>query len=233
MLPLLPLALGVGAVAGGVNAVRSAIYLRQAKRDLRDLKRNPISPYSVSPQMQQYYSQALDETRNAQGVSAAERGAFNQNLALQTNSLYNNAVSMSGGNLARALRGALNASSLGQVNQFAQFDARQKQANRQSAFGRLGMATSTMQRIKNMNEQANIDAQRALGEAIRTQRENIGNAISSIGGVGQMVGGYGLGTNNFGQGFRMGGQRYNAPSIYTIPQNPMSPFPDYSGNYTG
>lgn len=185
------LALGLGAAA--VNAGRSAVYAHRAKKDLRELEAHPISPYSVSSELQQYYSTADSESRNPMGVSPAERHAFQQNLAKQTNTQFNNAVSMSGGNLARSLRGALNSSTLNQVNNFAQFDAGVRRSNRQSALGRLGMATNQFQRIKNMNEQANLQAQAQAGQAVQIQRENIGRAIGSVGNLALMGYGYGMG----------------------------------------
>lgn len=243
MLPLLAIGLGVAAVSAGVNAARSGVFLSRAKRELRDLERTPISPYSVSPEMRSFYGQALEETRNPRGVSAAERLSFNQNLAKQTGTMYNNAIAMSGGNMARAIRGGLNTATLGQVNQFAQFDASQKRLNRQSAFGRLSFATGQMQRITNMNEQANIDAQRQLGMAIMTQRENIGKAIGSVGALGGMLAGYSMGTNNFGSGFGSGSpqgmsQPVAAPPMWdgsrgmrTLPN--QSPYPYNPYQYGG
>jgi HAMP domain-containing protein len=172
------LALGLG--AAGVNMLASGIRKRRAKKELAELEANPISPYAVTPEMQQYYSQALGESRNPMGVSPAERLAFNQNLAKQTNTQFNNAISIGGGNAARSIRGALNAASLGQINQFASFDAGLRRSNRQSALSRLGMATNQYQNIRTMNDQANIQAQGALGNAMRIQDENIARGLSSI-----------------------------------------------------
>jgi hypothetical protein len=219
--------LGLGAIGTTVNMFRARKFLKEAQRDLKNLKANPASPFSVGPELRSYYNQSLNETRNPMGVSGAERNAFNQNIARQNNTVFNNAISMSGGSMATALRSSLNSAALNQVNNFAQFDAGQRRMNRQSAFNRLGISTNQMQRIRGQNEQYNIDAQAALGDAIRIQRENISKGWSSLGRTGNQYAGYQMGM------YSPQPQYINQTGSYGMYGTNQAPPSEFNYQYTG
>lgn len=195
----------------GYNIINSELEKRKAERGLSALEKNPIKPFGVDPVLQSYYSQALEETRNPRGYSSAERFNFNQGLARQNNTLYNNAVGLSGGNLSRAVRGSLNTAGFNAQNQFAANDAGIRRNNRQSAFSRLGFATGQMQGISNMNVNANIQAQNQYGAAIAQQKRNYNQALMAPVNLALTAGGYMLGGPMGGQlgaslGNNLGGQ---------------------------
>lgn len=192
---MLPLIIGgalLSAGMAGINAYRSNKFMEEAQKQLADLEKNPIKPYSVSGVAQQLGTQAIGEMGSPMGYSGAERNLFKNQIGSQFNTAYNQAINLSGGSGARAAQGVLAAARLGSASDFASRDAMMREQRRQAAMGRVGAYAGQVQAIDNANVQANMMAQRDLNAAIGAQRENIGRAWSSLGNLGSMAAGYGM-----------------------------------------
>lgn len=113
------------------------------------------------------------------GYTPEQTAVFKQDLARIGNEDYQNAISLSGGSLSRALNARRGIMRLNALNQFAQGDASQRMANIRYD----DSITSQMQNLANMETQARLQRrimlEQAYGGAIKTGTENIVNSFDS------------------------------------------------------
>lgn len=113
------------------------------------------------------------------GYTPEQSANFQQDLARIGNEDYQNAISMSGGSLSRALNARRTTMRLNALNQFAQGDAAQRMANIRYD----DSITGQMQSLANMETQARLQRrimlEQAYGGAIKAGTENIVNSFDS------------------------------------------------------
>lgn len=191
---------------------------KKAQSQLDKLAKTPIPQYSVSPEVQSYYSQAASEAANPQGFSGAETAAFNQNVARNTNTQYANAVNRAGGQASQYIANLLNMNNLNAYNQFAAQGEGIRRGNRQAAFGRQAQGMSQIQNVNNMNTQSQLQrrlmVEQALGGTIAQQKQNIDNMWKGIGDTAGNVGGFAL-----GGGFGAKNAQPTVPTGFNTTQN--------------
>jgi hypothetical protein len=122
-------------------------------------------------------------------MSMEDVNRFMINQARNENTALANANKMGGG---RGNLAILNAGLSGMSSDLASKSAAIAQQNRLADASRAASLSGTYQSLSNMNVNANMQAQQAYGNAIRQQRQNIGNAWSSIANMGGMMAGYGM-----------------------------------------
>lgn len=113
------------------------------------------------------------------GYTPEQSANFRQDLARIGNEDYQNAISMSGGSLSRALNARRTTMRMNALNQFAQGDAAQRMANIRYD----DSITGQMQSLANMETQARLQRrimlEQAYGGAIKAGTENIVNSFDS------------------------------------------------------
>ena len=181
---------GVLQLAGtGINLYRSDKFLKEAQSQLRDLENNPIEPYKASTQLNTAYAGARAGAAAPRGMSMEDVNRFMINQSRNENTALANANKMGGG---RGNLAILNAGLSGMSSDLASKSAAIAQQNRLADASRAASLSGTYQSLSNMNVNANMQAQQAYGQAIRQQRQNIGNAWSSLANMGGMMAGYGM-----------------------------------------
>ena len=115
--------LGLGAVSQGIGALNSYLDQREAEKQLAKLSSTPLPRYSTNPAISRIYGGAMRGVAQPQGFTGGQRAAFNQDIAQGLNAQYNNARSMGGGSLSRAISGSLAGNRLNAYNQMASQDA--------------------------------------------------------------------------------------------------------------
>jgi hypothetical protein len=207
-------AMGVGAAAQGVGALFSYFNQRDAQRQLDALNKQPLPRYSVNPAVSRIYGGAMRGVAQPQGFTGGQRAAFNQDIAQGLNAQYNNARSMGGGSLSRAISGSLAGNRLNAYNQMAGQDAQLARQYQNAAYSRMLGAANTMQGIQNQNTSLDVNRrlrqEELLGQAITSNRDYRRNMLNQLGSELGTFGmynalGYGKGgddkTNNTGSAF--------------------------------
>lgn len=197
--------IGLQAIGTGINLYRSNKFLNEAERQLRDLENNPIEPYKATSQTNTAYATARAGMAAPKGMSMEEVNRFMINQARNENTALSNANKMGGG---RGNLSILNAGLTGLNANLAVKSSEIAANNKNLDTGRALGLSQTYQNLANMNAKANLDAQTYLGQAIKQQRQNIGNAWGSFANMGGMMLGYGM--------FSGGGAKTDTP---TIPAN--------------
>ena len=190
------IAMGAGAASKGIGALSSWGSQAQAQRQLDALGRQALPQYSVNPAIARLYSGALGDISNPQGMSAAEKAAFQQNIARGINTQAANARSLAGGSMGRAITGVLSGNQLAGYNTLAANDAQIARQARNAAYSRLMGAANTMQSVDNMNTQTALNRrlrqESLLGQAIASQRAYRMNLLGGLGSDLMTAGAYGL-----------------------------------------
>lgn len=226
--------LALGAVGTGVNLYNSYQERKRARRQLEELKKLPFEDYSVDPRYNQYYSNATNEAANAMGFTGGQKTNFMNMLANNNKTIFTNATRGSGGNLSRYISSALNANTIGAVNNFVAQDAQLQLQNRNNALNRQGMAIGQFQATRDRNTEAKNRRQemiaQALGAGIAQQNQNIAGAYNNFANLGFTAAGYGLGgytgrNSNSTGSTGSGRYKYSADYDYKTP--------DYSAPFYG
>lgn len=135
--------------------------------------------YSVSGELKNSYNRA--ESMADTGLTPEEMAASQGRVTRSNNTAYQNGVDMSGGNLAGALKSAVNAQNLNAANDLSAMDAQMRRQNMQYA-DNLGLQ---VQQQKNMATQNDIDQynkkQQAYGQAGQSGLKGIANYINLLG----------------------------------------------------
>lgn len=187
---------GAGAILKGVNMYNAGVEKDRANAELDRINKQPLPKYTANPALMSFYSKALNDVKNPQGFSAAERANFQSGMGRTMNTQFNNALTASGGNSARYIRNALTGSGLMAQNQFAAQDASLARQQQGMAYSRLGQATNQLQNLDNMNTQVGLNrrlmTEQALGGAVAQNKAFIANSMEGIGSDLMGMGAYGL-----------------------------------------
>ncbi|MHB8410157.1 MAG: hypothetical protein ACYDHY_19115 [Acidiferrobacterales bacterium] len=173
-----------GAIAGGLvgSAVGMAAGLGQtlwAGHQLKELNAQPTPNYSISPELQSAYGDALSN-KNI-GLTNEEKSGFqtNVNRAGATN-MYN-AQHMAGGNMSVALQGAVSANNATAYDNLAAIDADTRRKNLQDYYNMSGQ----MQHQRNMISQQNINyrmmQEQMYGQALNAGLSNLTRGAQDVG----------------------------------------------------
>lgn len=199
--------LAVGAGMKAYNMWNANQDRKKGQKALDELSKQPYAEYKVSPETQGYYSKVLGGVNNPMGMTAAEKAnaAGNVNNAINT-TLYN-VKGQTGGNMARYLSGAFSPQIASSANNIAVADANMRNANYNRNLSMLGGAAGTIQNIKNMNTQNEINRrmmkEQALGQSILQNKAFMANSMEGLGS--DLLGaGLTMGMNGFGKGYRKG-----------------------------
>lgn len=228
-----------GAAIGGVlGAGIGAWQFGQAQKGLKNLAGQPMPQYLMSPEQQQYYNTV--QQRSQYGFDPNEKAAFQQNVAQQQNTGYQQAVQQSGGNLAQAISAGLGQQKLGAFNQFAGQDAALHRQN----IGDWGQAAGQMQQQQNLINQQQIQRrtqlEQAYGGAMHQGLTNIaGGLMSGLTSTGMALDQYGGGGRQSGYGGNtfsgLGGSNNGySNGQNSLNMNPQQQFnPSLNNNYYG
>jgi hypothetical protein len=167
-------------MAGGslVNAALGGIETIWSMHKLNQLEKTPFPQYSISPELQSAYSEALG--LKDQGLTAAEKSSFQADINRGAETNYQKAIRASGGSMSNAIMGAVNAEQLGAYDKLAATDAELHRQNLQSYF----QISGEMQRQRNLISQQQIEQRMQLeqqyGKTLNAGVSNITNAASSL-----------------------------------------------------
>lgn len=196
----------------------------KANKALKELEKTPMARYNITPEQTRSYNRA--ENMANVGFTGAEKAAFNQQVASSQNRAFRNALNVGGGNAARGISGALGASRLSALNNFAANDASLKRRNVAYA-DQVGRGLTNQRNTQTAQDIAyRMELERTLGRARSLGIENIANAMG-----GQALMASARNNNNateydFSRFFNGGapqGNNYNQEAIpfgYTQPNNP-------------
>lgn len=177
---------GAGLVGKGISAYESYQRSRQAQKQLNDLQNQQIPQYQLGTAQQRMGAMALRDIANPTGYTGAETGQFNQNLAKINAGAMNNASSMAGGNLSRAMLAGTNANAMNATNQFAAQGANLRRNAYNSGMGRYGAFAGAEQAVGNANTQAALNRrmmiERALGGAVQSNRDYAQGELTGMAG---------------------------------------------------
>ena len=164
-----------GLAAKGVSAYQSYQRSREAQKKSNDLQNQTPPQHQLGQAQQRMGAMALRDINNPTGYTGAETGQFNQNLAKINAGAMNNASSMAGGNLSRAMLAGTNANAMNATNQFAAQGANLRRDAYNSGMGRYGAFAGAEQAVGNANTQAALNRrmmiERALGGAVQSNRD--------------------------------------------------------------
>lgn len=160
--------MGIGsAVLGGLQTIGSLIGLSQL---------GPKPTFTASPDLMQA-TEMYRQMAN-QGFTPQEQAAYQSQIARQSNAAFQRGLDLSGGNMAQALQASQGANQLGAANQLAAQDAALR---RQNLAGYAGQADK-MQRIQDMNTQAQLQqrqaAESALGMGLQSGLTNLAGTFN-------------------------------------------------------
>jgi len=183
MLPLILAGAGLGMKA--YNMYGAAQREKEAMKGLRNLANTPYARYSVNPLVSRYTQMGLRDIQNPQGFSGAETGAFQQGLAQSQAGARQNALSIGGSSVSRAVNAGLNSANLGAMNQFAGQNAALARQNRNLGFSRYMQGAGIAQNIDNMNTQNELQRrmmmEQAYGAAARQNRDIYSQSLEGMG----------------------------------------------------
>lgn len=170
-------------VLGAIQAGLGIYQLIRGSIEQNKLNNMKQPTYGLTSSMKSAKAQA--EQMAQMGYTPQERAAFEQRLATSGNTAFRRATDMSGGNMAQALQGALNAQNIAAQNQFAAQDAalrRQNIAARNQLYG-------TEQNLENQNVAMQNQLMMARAQSLGAQRQSgMSNLVGALGGL---VGGMG------------------------------------------
>ncbi len=165
-----------GLVAGGIKATTGIIQATQANKQIKNLAKNPIDEYSISPELQNSYSRA--EGMINQGF-ATEDAAFNQGVARQQTGAFQSAVDMSGGNLSSAIGSALKAQNIGVQNDWAVQKVGMKSNRIEQANQLAGQIQNQRNLMVESRRQRRQSLEQAYGQAKQQGIENFTDGLTS------------------------------------------------------
>ena len=178
-------AMGVGAASQGIGALFSYFNQRDAQRQLDELSKQPLPRYSVNPAVSRIYGGAMRGIAQPQGFTGGQRAMYNQDIAQGLNAQYNNARSMGGGSLSRAISGSLAGNRLNAYNQMAGQDAQLARQYQNAAYSRMLGAANTMQSVQDRNTAVDVNRrlqeENALADAITSNRDYRRNMLNQLG----------------------------------------------------
>lgn len=183
---LLPLIMaGAGLAAKGYGIYEANKREKEAKRALANLAKTPYAKYGVNPLVKRYTDMGLRDIQNPQGFSGAETADFQSRIAAAQNAARQNAISLGGSSVARAVGGALGSANLAAQNQYAAQNAALARQNRNLGYSRFMQGAGIAQNIDNMNTQNELNrrmmTEQAYGAAARQAGDQQRAIVSGLG----------------------------------------------------
>ena len=183
MLPLIMA--GAGLAAKGYGIYEANKREKEAKRALANLAKTPYAKYGVNPLVKRYTDMGLRDIQNPQGFSGAETADFQSRIAAAQNAARQNAISLGGSSVARAVGGALGSANLAAQNQYAAQNAALARQNRNLGYSRFMQGAGIAQNIDNMNTQNELNrrmmTEQAYGAAARQAGDQQRAIVSGLG----------------------------------------------------
>ena len=177
---------GAGLAVKGISAYQSYQRSREAQKKSNDLQNQTPPQHQLGQAQQRMGGIALRDIANPTGYTGAETGQFNQNLAKINAAAMNNASSMAGGDLSRAMLAGTNANAMNATNQFAAQGANLRRNAYNSGMGRYGAFAGAEQAVGNANTQAALNRrmmiERALGGAVQSNRDYAQGELTGMAG---------------------------------------------------
>jgi hypothetical protein len=166
------------AAGGAANLIAGGIESIWASNTLKQLDKTPFPQYSISPELQSAYSEAMG--MKDQGLTGGEKASFQADVNRGAATNYQNAIKQSGGSGANAIMGAVNAEQLTAYDKIAATDAEVRRQNLTAYYQMSG----EMQKQRNLISQQQIEQRMALeeqyGKTLQTGNSNILNGASSL-----------------------------------------------------
>jgi hypothetical protein len=185
--------LGLGAASQGLGALFSYFDQQKAQDQLDALNKQALPRYSLNPAVSRIYGGSLRGVAQPQGFTGGQRAMYNQDIAQGLNAQYNNARSMGGGSLSRAISGSLAGNRLNAYNQMAGQDAQLARQYQNSAYSRMLGAANTMQGIQDRNVSTDLNRrmrqEELLGQAISSNRDYRRGMLNQFGREAMTLGG--------------------------------------------
>lgn len=202
MLPLIMA--GAGLAAKGYGIYEANKREKEAKRALANLAKTPYAKYGVNPLVKRYTDMGLRDIQNPQGFSGAETADFQSRIAAAQNAARQNAISLGGSSVARAVGGALGSANLAAQNQYAAQNAALARQNRNLGYSRFMQGAGIAQNIDNMNTQNELNRRMMTEQAYGTAARQAGDQQRAIVS--------GLGSDLIGGAFNLYGMDKMYPS---------------------
>ena len=183
MLPLIMA--GAGLAAKGYGIYEANKREKEAKKALADLAKTPYAKYGVNPLVKRYTEMGLRDIQKPQGFSGAETADFQSRIAAAQNAARQNAISLGGSSVARAVGGALGSANLAAQNQYAAQNAALARQSRNLGYNRFMQGAGVAQNIENMNTQNELNrrmmTEQAYGAAARQAGDQQRAIVSGFG----------------------------------------------------
>lgn len=163
------------------SAILGAVQLPFAIQAMRQANKAKLPQFQQNPYLAKSMAEA-DSMRN-QGFSGSERTAYEQGLGNQSQSTYQQAVRLSGGQLSGAINSILKGQNTDSRNQLAVADA----GLRRQSMNRADNMAGQVQSIDNMNTQLGVDnynrKQQAAAQLMQSSLGNLANPLNYLGGI--------------------------------------------------
>lgn len=176
---------GAGLATKGYGMYEANKREKEARRQLGELAKTPYAKYNVNPLVKRYTEMGMRDIQNPQGFTGAEAADFQSRIAAAQNAARQNAISLGGSSVSRAVGGALGAANLAAQNQFAAQNAALARQNRNLGFSRFMQGAGVAQNLQNMNTQNELNrrmmTEQAFGAAARQAADQKRAMISGLG----------------------------------------------------
>lgn len=163
-------------IAGGTLAL-GGFQTLLGYRGLNRLSKEAMPGYSASPQLTAASNRAQEASQR--GYTPEQEAEFKNNLAINQNTAYKNAIAQSGGNLAQAINAGLQSQNINALNQFAADDSAKRQQN-------IQYADSFAPRFQNIQDENTRNAlnyrmmrEQALGNAVSQGQTNLATGLNA------------------------------------------------------
>jgi len=162
-LPFVP-QLALGAIETGV-----------ALSKLNQLNKQPLPKYDLSPTQANV---SMYKQRLAQGLPSAEIAAMQQAQASQNAGGYRQATELSGGQLSNAIGRIGQLQNINLATRMGQMQAQERRANQSALAGAQGALQGQMNMQTQYDMQRRSQQEQALGGALRSGLQGMGNALT-------------------------------------------------------
>ena len=223
---------GIGVGGKLLNMYNTSQDQNKAQGMLDNISKTPLSQYTASPELLNYYSKNLNMANNPQGLTGGEKSAYRGNVATDVNTQFNNANRASGGSLSKFIGSSFAPNVTGGENQLVGQDATLQRNQENSAMGRLGTTVSALQSLKDKNvsmeNERLLRAQQAAGQAVLQDKsfgqQSLENMSGDLIGGGLMMGmkGYGKTDNTIDPTFRKN-IKFPQPDLSGLDPNAIDP----------
>jgi hypothetical protein len=164
-----------GSAVGLVAGVGQTIW---AGHELHELNKQQAPNYSLSPELQNAYNDALSN-KNI-GLTAEEKAGFQSNVNRGSATNLYNAQKMAGGNLSVALEGAVSSENLGAYDKLASVDADTRRANQQQYYNMADKMQNQRNMISHQNIAYRMQQEQMYGQALQSGLSNMTKGAQGV-----------------------------------------------------